>query len=539
VDGVEQPTRKHVFDFDPQLPESELVDGAHRITCALVTAGSGAVGDPEPTVGWTVTLGEPVSRRAKVGATNRGPSASQLSPESQPRVRAGQTRMFVVNATDPDGDVLTYRWLVDGVPQVADGPAFTLRPSARMLEGGPRVEVRVDDGRLSTDDPVPAGGDRLGLWTLSLAPIDYRALTLATGAVILDNGQSGTVASGTWKVSGGTGAYGSSSVYSKVRGDTYTYNLKVPLSGKYDVLVWWTAWASRSTAVPIAISHAGGTASVTVNQRIDGSQWNRVGTHDFTSGATIKLTAVGGGSSVCADAVCLNPLDVAAPAPAGEIILDDGTSGTSYVGKWSASNAPDPYGGRSLYAKSSGSYTFRRPLSASGTYDVYAWWTAWSSRETKVPYEIAHSGGTSTVYVNQQANGGKWNFLGRWTFGSEARATVTYVGSGSVCADAVRFVPAGSTPPPEEPPPPEPTNVTLSWDAPTTNADGTPLSDLAGYRLYWGTSSRSYSRQVDVGKVTTYTLSSLTTGKYYFGVTAYDFSGNESDYSGEVSTTVP
>ncbi len=46
-------------------------------------------------------------------------------------------------------------------------------------------------------------------------------------------------------------------------------------------------------------------------------------------------------------------------------------------------------------------------------------------------------------------------------------------------------------------------DATLSWDPPTTNADGTPLTDLAGYRIYYGTSSGSYSQNIDAGDVTT------------------------------------
>jgi hypothetical protein len=76
--------------------------------------------------------------------------------------------------------------------------------------------------------------------------------------------------------------------------------------------------------------------------------------------------------------------------------------------------------------------------------------------------------------------------------------------------------------------------TTLSWDAPTTNADGTPLTDLAGYKVYYGTPSRNYSQNIDVGNVTTYTVDNLTEGlTYYFAVTAYDTGGNESGFSNE------
>ncbi len=81
--------------------------------------------------------------------------------------------------------------------------------------------------------------------------------------------------------------------------------------------------------------------------------------------------------------------------------------------------------------------------------------------------------------------------------------------------------------------------ATLTWDPPTTNADGTPLTDLAGYKVYYGTESGNYSQSIDVGNVTTYTVSGLTNGQtYYFAVTAYDTSGNESDYSNERAKTI-
>lgn len=63
-------------------------------------------------------------------------------------------------------------------------------------------------------------------------------------------------------------------------------------------------------------------------------------------------------------------------------------------------------------------------------------------------------------------------------------------------------------------------------------------SDLAGYKIYYGTSSGTYSSAVNVGKVTTYTVSGLSTGQtYYFAVSALDLAGNESAKSGEASVT--
>ncbi len=72
----------------------------------------------------------------------------------------------------------------------------------------------------------------------------------------------------------------------------------------------------------------------------------------------------------------------------------------------------------------------------------------------------------------------------------------------------------------------------LMWNAPTTNTDGTPLTDLGGFKIHYGHSSGSYTDIVDVGNVTTHTLN-LPDGHYCFVATAYDDSRNESSYSNE------
>ena len=81
-------------------------------------------------------------------------------------------------------------------------------------------------------------------------------------------------------------------------------------------------------------------------------------------------------------------------------------------------------------------------------------------------------------------------------------------------------------------------STTLTWNASTTNADGTPLTDLAGYKIYYGNSSGSYTVSVDVGNLTGAIISNLEPGTWCFAVTAYDTSGNESEYSDEACKMV-
>ena len=74
-------------------------------------------------------------------------------------------------------------------------------------------------------------------------------------------------------------------------------------------------------------------------------------------------------------------------------------------------------------------------------------------------------------------------------------------------------------------------DVTLAWDANTE-------TDLAGYKVYYGTVPGVYGAPITIGKITTYTVTGLAPGTYYFVVTAYTGTGLESGFSNEVATTL-
>jgi len=82
--------------------------------------------------------------------------------------------------------------------------------------------------------------------------------------------------------------------------------------------------------------------------------------------------------------------------------------------------------------------------------------------------------------------------------------------------------------------------ATLTWTPPTTNEDGTPLVDLAGYKIYYGTASRSYPNSITIANpgITSYVIDNLASGTYYFAATAFNYSGGESDVSNEVSKVI-
>ena len=98
---------------------------------------------------------------------------------------------------------------------------------------------------------------------------------------------------------------------------------------------------------------------------------------------------------------------------------------------------------------------------------------------------------------------------------------------------------AGSTPPDPLPDPvPGVTEIRLEWVAPTENDDGTRLVDLAGYRVYRGPSSGVYDTTPTLQPNSLSLVQTLPPGLYYFCVTAFDTSGNESPCGGEVSHEV-
>ncbi len=83
-------------------------------------------------------------------------------------------------------------------------------------------------------------------------------------------------------------------------------------------------------------------------------------------------------------------------------------------------------------------------------------------------------------------------------------------------------------------------SATLSWVAPTQRTDNSALTNLAGFRIYYGKQAGSYPNSVSVtnAALTSYALSALPAGTYYFVVTAFDTNGVESNYSVPVSKTI-
>jgi hypothetical protein len=88
----------------------------------------------------------------------------------------------------------------------------------------------------------------------------------------------------------------------------------------------------------------------------------------------------------------------------------------------------------------------------------------------------------------------------------------------------------------------EPTGVAtaiLTWEAPKTNTDGTPITNLAGYTIYYGRGWFRYTVNISGASTTTYAVQKLASGTWEFSVSAYTASGSRSAPSKIVSKTIP
>jgi hypothetical protein len=89
--------------------------------------------------------------------------------------------------------------------------------------------------------------------------------------------------------------------------------------------------------------------------------------------------------------------------------------------------------------------------------------------------------------------------------------------------------------------PPTTYSATVSWSMPLLNTDGTALTDIAGFRIYYGISPTNLTQSVSVmgAGVATHVVDGLASGTYYFAVAAVNSAGVESEVSNPVFGTVP
>lgn len=140
------------------------------------------------------------------------------------------------------------------------------------------------------------------------------------------------------------------------------------------------------------------------------------------------------------------------------------------------------------------------------------------------------------------------DMAGRWFAVLVATVTLAACGGGdgsssaSASSQSAPVTSSSSSSPPVTSSSPAPTvgAATLSWTAPDQNTDGSALTNLAGYRIYYGTSANDLDQVISISNVgiTAYVVDDLTAGTYYFSIRAYTSAGTESSLSNVVSDTI-
>ncbi|MDX1971597.1 MAG: phosphodiester glycosidase family protein [Candidatus Sumerlaeia bacterium] len=143
----------------------------------------------------------------------------------------------------------------------------------------------------------------------------------------------------------------------------------------------------------------------------------------------------------------VSALGVYVTAAPTTVTVDNTDAGFTASTNWVASTSSPGYLGTNYRVRTTGSVsdaaTWKANLTTAGSYKVYARWAADPNRASAAPYVVYHTGGSTTVPMNQQINGGQWMLLGTFNFASGNATRVglsCWTSSGSyVVADSIRL----------------------------------------------------------------------------------------------------
>jgi hypothetical protein len=269
-----------------------------------------------------------------------------------------------------------------------------------------------------------------------------------------------------------------------------TFVPDLPADGDYDVYEWHVAGSNRFYDATHVIKFRDGETTVRVDQQVNGSQWNFLGTFTFAAGkaGSVKITDAtansGHGLMIMADAIRFVPAErranpsketqtlvsfrdqssssagqekkteapkeniyaPKAPEPETGIIVDNRDA--VIVGSWLPGRSGGRYGRDYLFkgnGPGNGTVTFTPDLPADGDYQVYEWHVGGANRAFDVPHIIKFRDGEKVLYVDQQPNAAQWNLLGTFTFAAGTNGNVKITDGASIMgqmimADAIRFV---------------------------------------------------------------------------------------------------
>jgi hypothetical protein len=199
-----------------------------------------------------------------------------------------------------------------------------------MNDNGNHGDVAADDGIYSYLAPIPDGTAETYTSLVVTATDDAVPANTGTNMTLLSVIEPGTITVdnsdlanfSTWPLAPDpdkwgckvqTGSYGSAGTRCHnspgTGSSTATWIPDITNLGDYEVYAWWTSGGSRATDAPYTINYDGGSETVYVNQKTDGSQWNLLGTYTFAAGTSGSIVLSDDANGyVIADAVRLQEL---------------------------------------------------------------------------------------------------------------------------------------------------------------------------------------------------------------------------------------
>ena len=290
-----------------------------------------------------------------------------------------------------------------------------------MYDDGTHGDAVPNDNLYSFQTTVPASVTT-GLKKLVVTGTDGQdrtgtaiiALVVANpGWVIVDNWDADF--HGYWTSGIDEEAYGINIRYhlSGTGSDSAVFTPALSQTGSYKVYAYWTEGYNRATNASYTVNYTGGSDTVTVNQKENGSQFIYLGTYPFDAQTSHSF-----------------------------VVLDN--EDAVFVGDWTQAPSTECYGRTIQYTLSgTGSLTatYTPNIPQAGDYDVYAWWTRHGNRATNAPYTVNHSGGSDVVLVNQEEGGGGWTYLGTYHFNAGTGGSVMLSDDADeyVMADAIKW----------------------------------------------------------------------------------------------------
>jgi hypothetical protein len=242
-----------------------------------------------------------------------------LQPKANPGTVPpdGSTEViFTARVTDPDNNLSSVT--IDLSP-INGSSMQTMFDDGDSAHG----DVTAGDGIYSYKTVVPTGVTH-GNKTLTITATDSTPLTAQgqislvvfnTGFFIIDNPDAVFVDEVDWNSYSGSGEtfYGTDMRYKAAGGGskTATWTPYIPAAGNYNVYAWWSAYSARASNAPYTINYDGGSETVRVSQKVNGGQWNQLGTGTYpfvvaTSGSVVLSDDADG--TVVADAILWEPV---------------------------------------------------------------------------------------------------------------------------------------------------------------------------------------------------------------------------------------